>query len=84
MIKNFVSIVSNRTLVAAAMLGIVVVGCTRDPVRSTAAPSAVAPASPGANEQSKAAVYKCPMHSNVTSDRPGKCPECGMNLEKVQ
>jgi len=26
--------------------------------------------------------YTCPMHNNVMSDHPGKCPECGMILEK--
>ncbi len=24
--------------------------------------------------------YTCPMHPDVVSDRPGKCPKCGMNL----
>jgi Cu2+-exporting ATPase len=24
--------------------------------------------------------YFCPMHEDVTSDKPGKCPECGMDL----
>lgn len=27
-------------------------------------------------------VYTCPMHPEVQSDKPGKCPQCGMNLEK--
>lgn len=27
-------------------------------------------------------VYTCPMHPDVQSDKPGKCPKCGMNLEK--
>lgn len=27
-------------------------------------------------------VYTCPMHPDVKSDKPGKCPTCGMNLEK--
>ena len=27
-------------------------------------------------------VYTCPMHPEVKSDKPGKCPKCGMNLEK--
>ena len=27
-------------------------------------------------------VYTCPMHPDVKSDKPGKCPECGMKLEK--
>ncbi|MFT4154231.1 multicopper oxidase domain-containing protein [Parafilimonas sp.] len=26
--------------------------------------------------------YVCPMHPEVTSDKPGKCPKCGMELEK--
>ncbi len=26
--------------------------------------------------------YSCPMHPEVTSDKPGKCPKCGMNLVK--
>jgi hypothetical protein len=25
-------------------------------------------------------VYTCPMHPDITSDKPGKCPKCGMNL----
>ena len=27
--------------------------------------------------------YTCPMHPEVTSTEPGKCPKCGMNLEEV-
>ena len=27
-------------------------------------------------------IYTCPMHPEVQSDKPGKCPKCGMNLEK--
>ena len=26
------------------------------------------------------ATYTCPMHPEVTSSQPGKCPKCGMNL----
>jgi hypothetical protein len=28
------------------------------------------------------AVYTCPMHPEVISDKPGKCPKCGMDLVK--
>ncbi|MBA3991948.1 MAG: hypothetical protein C0469_00380 [Cyanobacteria bacterium DS2.3.42] len=28
--------------------------------------------------------YQCPMHSEVISDKPGKCPKCGMDLKLVQ
>lgn len=27
--------------------------------------------------------YRCPMHPDATSDRAGRCPECGMDLERV-
>ncbi len=30
----------------------------------------------------RVAVYHCPMHPEVMSAQPGKCPECGMFLEK--
>lgn len=32
--------------------------------------------------QSKEArsMYSCPMHPGVTSDKPGECPKCGMDL----
>ena len=33
------------------------------------------------NETAKAN-YSCPMHPNVKSDKPGKCPDCGMALKK--
>jgi hypothetical protein len=29
-----------------------------------------------------AATYNCPMHSEVNSDKPGKCPKCWMTLVK--
>lgn len=28
----------------------------------------------------QAVVYTCPMHPEVKSDKPGKCPKCGMAL----
>ena len=28
----------------------------------------------------QATVYTCPMHPDVVSDKPGKCPKCGMTL----
>ncbi|MEI7866217.1 MAG: heavy metal-binding domain-containing protein [Chthoniobacterales bacterium] len=28
----------------------------------------------------KSQVWTCPMHSDVHMDKPGKCPQCGMDL----
>jgi hypothetical protein len=28
--------------------------------------------------------YTCPMHPEVISNKPGKCPKCGMDLVKVK
>jgi Cu(I)/Ag(I) efflux system membrane fusion protein len=28
--------------------------------------------------------YTCPMHPEVKSDKPGKCPKCGMELIKKE
>jgi hypothetical protein len=31
-------------------------------------------------DAAEAAAYTCPMHPEVTSDEPGDCPTCGMDL----
>jgi Cu(I)/Ag(I) efflux system membrane fusion protein len=52
------------------------------PAKSPAAP--VQPQSKAGNSATPAAsdvVYSCPMHPEVRSNAPGKCPKCGMNLE---
>ena len=28
--------------------------------------------------------YQCPMDLEVISDKPGTCPKCGMDLEKIE
>jgi hypothetical protein len=32
------------------------------------------------DKQEMAMTYTCTMHPDVTSDKPGKCPKCGMDL----
>jgi len=38
----------------------------------------------GHAEAAEKAVYYCPMHPSYTSDRPGTCPICNMNLVKKE
>jgi hypothetical protein len=37
-----------------------------------------------AEEPVAAATYTCPMHPDVKSDKPGECPQCGMDLVPVE
>lgn len=39
-----------------------------------------APLMSGCAKKQPATTYVCPMHPDVTSDKPGKCPKCGMDL----
>jgi len=67
-------------MAGTAILAVLVVGgiatlrgC-RHPAPGSAAGGTAAPA---------AAKYQCPMHPQIIQDRPGKCPICHMDLEKV-
>ena len=48
-------------------------------VRPTAAPTK--PEEPVPSTSDASGVYACPMHPEVTSSEPGKCPKCGMVLQ---
>jgi RND family efflux transporter MFP subunit len=64
-------------LAAAAALAAAVIAFvlwTRPPAATAGRP---APA------DARAEVWVCPMHPEVTSDRPGTCPKCGMDLVKA-
>ncbi|MHB0968538.1 MAG: heavy metal-binding domain-containing protein [Thermoanaerobaculia bacterium] len=59
--------------------------------RQTPAPTAGAAghaghggAAAGAPATPQAQIYTCPMHPEVTSDKPGTCPRCGMALVKTK
>jgi CopA family copper-resistance protein len=50
------------------------------PVKPEARQTEKAPVTEKANASSKEDIYICPMHPDVQSDKPGKCPNCGMKL----
>lgn len=61
-----------KHLVLNTLLGLALAGCS-----SPSTPVSTATAS---GSSPVAAVYTCPMHPEVTSDKPGKCPKCKMDL----
>jgi len=61
----------SRNLVAALIVGFLSFGFTSDCLSQPAPKKAAEKAD---------LVYSCPMHPEVTSDKPGKCSKCGMNL----
>jgi cytochrome oxidase Cu insertion factor (SCO1/SenC/PrrC family) len=62
-------------IIFASVLGIGHVTATAQTQRKSQSKRAAAAA---------AARYACPMHPEVTSRRPGKCPKCGMALRLVK
>lgn len=68
-------------LITAMAMGVVLTGAS---LSAQEAKKAKAPAKKTAEATVPAAVYSCPMHPEVTADKPGKCPKCGMFLEKKE
>ncbi len=68
--KKVILVTAVLVLVALGLM-IVVSGCGNKP-------AAKVDNAPAAGAQ--VVQYTCPMHPEVISDKPGKCPKCGMDL----
>jgi len=73
--RRAISILGLSAIVFAAVLGLTACQSGEQPATQTEAEQAGMQAG-----DEEATTYTCPMHPEVVSDEPGKCPECGMNL----
>ena len=71
------------TRFAVIVLGMALLaGCDNSESKTPAPQKPNAPAPSATQPTTKpAVVYYCPMDAGVVSDKPGKCPKCGMGLE---
>ena len=63
----------NLVFMAAIVLSLLAAACKHE----------MKPADAAQTGEAMATSYACPMHPEVTSDKPGKCPKCGMDLKAV-
>src|SRR5258705_11891998 len=61
---------------------VTVVLCLACAVGTAGKKSLISPQTPK-KQSAKTKRYACPMHPEVTSNKPGKCPKCGMTLRLV-
>ena len=64
------------------IFAVMVVLCLACAVGTAGKKSLISPQTPK-KQSAKKKRYACPMHPEVTSNRPGKCPKCGMTLRLV-
>jgi len=72
-------------LMGIALLSIVFYACSDNTAGKADAKAADSASSmKDSSMKMTAAVYTCKMHPEVISDKPGKCPKCGMDLVKKE
>ena len=67
-------------LAAGAIVPLLAIGLALAGCGKTSAASSKTGVSASAKAKPAATVYTCPMHPDVKSSKPAKCPKCGMNL----
>jgi cytochrome oxidase Cu insertion factor (SCO1/SenC/PrrC family) len=70
-----------KVIVGALAFGLM---CAAAPVSDSNLLSARGQQKAQQKAQRKTAHYACPMHPEVTSTKPGKCPKCGMTLRLIE
>ncbi len=68
-------------VLALTLAAVGAAGCSR--TKSDANPPVASAAAPDKPAGEAATKYTCSMDPDVMSDKPGKCPKCGMNLVPV-
>ena len=62
-----------RSLAVLVILALPLIACEKSTPPAPESKSAAPASSAGSH-------YVCPMDPDVTSDKPGRCPKCGMEL----
>ncbi|MET4108550.1 MULTISPECIES: heavy metal-binding domain-containing protein [Hymenobacter] len=85
-ILSFAAVLASVSILASGCSDNANKGGTTDATTTTTAPAAnsdtTAASAAGSATEAKVGQYTCPMHPEVVSDQPGKCPKCGMTLVK--
>lgn len=75
----------NKKIISALflMVAVAILSCknSENKTNATNADSVKTSATAPQDSTSHKASYTCPMHPEVTSDKPTQCPKCGMDLE---
>ncbi len=66
--------------IGLALVALVGAGCKKQEQSGQMPAKPVDTAQTAPMVEPAAAVYYCPMDTDVVSDKPGKCPKCGMDL----
>ncbi len=69
-----------RFLVGATLLLSFLAGCSSSSAPTSTAPGETPATTAVSTPAGQAVTYTCPMHPEVLSDKPGKCPKCQMEL----